>query len=63
MADVHVAIRIGRTIMQNELFARARIPQLAVNVLISPRLQNAGLLLGRPAFMGKSVFGRKTVGR
>jgi hypothetical protein len=64
MAHVNVAIRIGRAIMQNELFTpRTRIAQGTVKVLLLPPFKMPGSFCGRPAFMGKSVFGRKTVGR
>ena len=47
MADMHVAIGIGRAIMENELLrARAARPQLLIQPLVLPARKNARLLLG-----------------
>ena len=62
VADVHVAIGIGRAVVEDELLAApARVAQLLVQPSASQRAAMPGSFWGRPAFIGKSVFGRKTV--
>ena len=47
MANVHVAIGVGRAIVKDELFApSARFAQATIQVLLLPTRQNTGLLLG-----------------
>ena len=54
MADMHIAIGVGRAVMENELVrAPAGIAQLFVEVLVLPAGQNARLLLGKARFHGK----------
>ena len=58
VADVDVAIRIGRAIVEDEFFAaRAGIAQGAVEILILPQIcparQNARLLLGEARLHGE----------
>ena len=64
VADVHVAIGIGRAVVEDELLAPgARGADLAFEIGLEPFGENKRFLLGRPAFIGKSVLGRKTVSR
>ena len=54
MADMHVAIGIGRAVMEDELIrAPPRLAQLFVKVLVLPARQNARLLLREAGFHGK----------
>ena len=65
MAHVDVAIGVGRAVVEDEALAPgALLAQLLVQVR-SPaqRARIAGSFAARPAFIGKSVFGRKTVSR
>ncbi len=62
MADMHVAIGIGRPVMEDELLAPgAAFAQLPVEPLGLPARKNARLLLGQSGLHRKRVFGRKTV--
>ena len=62
MADVHVAIGIGRAIVEDELLAAfAGLAQLLIKTFLLPARENTRLLLGQAGLHGKSVFGRKTV--
>ena len=54
VADMHVAIGVGRAVMQDEFFrAPPRLAQLVVEVLVLPARQNARLLLREAGFHGK----------
>ena len=54
MADVHVAIGVGRAIVKDELFtARAGFAHGAVNVHFLPARQYARLLLGQAGLHGE----------
>ena len=64
MADVDVAIGVGRAVVEDELLAAgAGLAQAAVKVALDPLARITGSFCGRPAFIGKSVLGRKTVER
>ncbi len=65
MADVDVAVGVGRAVVEDELLAAgAAVADLLVEPLGLPSARGcAGSFCGRPAFIGKSVFGRKTVER
>ena len=54
VADMHVAIGVGRTIVEDELLAPgARLAQPAIEVLPVPPRQNARLLLRKPGLHGE----------
>ena len=62
MAHVQVAIGVRRAVVEDEaLPAGAGLAQALVQLLLRPAGKDRRLLLARPAFIGKSVFGRKTV--
>jgi hypothetical protein len=64
VAHVEVAIGVGRAIVEDEAFgAGAGLAQLPVESFSAQRARMAGSFCARPAFIGKSVFGRKTVSR
>ena len=65
MADVHVAIGIGRAVVEDELLAARARRRAAARTAprACQRARMPGSFCGRPAFIGKSVFGRKTVSR
>jgi hypothetical protein len=61
---MHVAIGVGRAVVEDELLApRAAFTDPVVKVQALPARGMPGSFWGRPAFIGKSVFGRKTVER
>ena len=54
MADVHVAIGIGRAIVEHELLTPGtRLAQLLVQPAFNPARQNTGLLLGQARLHGE----------
>ena len=59
MADVDLAVGIGRAVVQHEFGApRARVAQTLVNAASSQALTQAGSRLGRSPRIGKGVSGR-----
>ena len=60
MANMHVAIRIGRAIMQDELFpALPRVAQAAIQVHALPACENARLLLRQAGLHRKVGLGQE----
>ena len=64
MADMEVPVGVRRPIMEDEFLAPARRLALPFEQRdLLPPLENFRLQFGQPAFIGKSVRGRKTVER
>jgi hypothetical protein len=61
VADMEVPVGIGRAVMQREGRAALFFPQAVVDADLSQRASQSGSRLGRPARIGKSVFGRFNV--
>ncbi len=60
MADMHVAIGIGRAIVEDELLTpNPRLAQLGVEVNIRPARRDARLLLREASFHGKGGLGQE----
>ena len=61
-ADMDVAVRIGRPIVEDELLAAlSGFAQQLVQVHVLPALRSLGSSCGKPAFIPKPVFGRNSV--